>query len=226
MKRNKTYKILTGLTLLTLLTTTVIGSTMANFTSASSLSDSAKVATCTLNVTGSDLFNTKYLSDVTELAQTTTYSIKSDVKTLAPGSKNEIDLKVNGLTEFLVDAAFSLDVELTGDWIDNEGNFYCPIQFKLVKYEQGKDPVVYAVDGASYTSKKDLLDAIKQVIVHHESFKANTAYKDYIPVKVEWKWPFTSSEANNAKDTALTSKATNNPISLTIKCNTQFTQID
>lgn len=226
MKQNKTYKILTGLTLATILTTTIIGSTMANFTSAKSVEDSAKVASCTLNVTATDLFNKKYISDITDLAKESTYTVESDEKVLAPGTRNEYDLKVNGVTEFLVDATHSLEVELDGDWIDNEGNFYCPIEFKITKHNDDDSTTEYKVSGLNYSSKAALLKAISEQVVCHSTYDANYEFEDYIPITVAWNWPFSTSDANNVKDTALTSKDLDNPISLKIKCNTQFTQID
>lgn len=226
MKQNKTYKILTGLTLVTMLTTTIIGSTMANFTSAASVEGSAKVASCTLNVSATDLFNKKYISDVADLAKESTYTVVSDEKVLAPGTKNEINLKVNGVTEFLVDGTHSLDVELEGDWKDQDGNFYCPIEFKITKHNKDNSTEDYKVLGINYTSKDDLLAALATNTVCHSTYKANTEFEDYIPITISWNWPFSTSAANNVKDTALTSKDLDNPISLKLICKTQFTQID
>ncbi len=225
MKQNKTYKILTGLTLVTILTTTVIGSTMANFTSASDVNDSAKVAVCNLAVTGEDLFNKSYISDVKELKESSTYTVKADNKTLAPGTRNEVFLKVNGETEVYVDATHSIDVEFDGDWVDGDGNFYCPIEFKIIRYNSDTTKDEYTVSGSTYTSKQDLLDALAANVCH-STYRANAAFQDYIPVSISWNWPFSSSEANNAKDTALMNKSLTNKIGLTIKCKTQFTQID
>ncbi len=226
MKQNKTYKILTGLALVTILTTTVIGSTMANFTTATTYEDSANVASCNIEITGSDLFNKKYISDVEELAKKTTYSVKADAKVLAPGTSNKINLKFNGINEILLDGTYSLDLELNGDWEDGSGNFYCPINFKLTHALDNNSKEEFTLNGLDYSSKEDLLAALEEVVVCHEIFNANYLYEDYSPISIEWSWPFSTSKENDAKDTALMSNSAKNPISLKLICKTQFTQID
>ena len=231
MKQNKTYKILTGLALVAILTTTIVGSTMANYTTSADSKDSAKVAAVRIDVSATDFFNKRYKSDITELANNKVYTVQASGKVVAPGTGNKVPLYLNGRTELMVDANFSTDLELTGNWTykdpeTKEEIFYCPIEFTFdTKTAAGQTDQI-TVKGLDYTSKEDLIAAIASNLKLNDTFPAGQEFEYYTPIEISWNWPFSTGEENNAKDTALVTKSQVSPLSLNLKINSQFTQID
>ena len=103
MKNNKNLKVAAGLLVLVLLTTCVIGTTLARYTTADSASDTARVAKWGIELAvGGNLFGTNYAENSTneganKIIAATSHSVSAfdgnDV--VAPGTKNDVGFKVD-----------------------------------------------------------------------------------------------------------------------------------
>lgn len=102
MKNNKTLKLASGLLILCLITTCIIGTTLAKYTTGSSASDTASVAKWGLQVSASGtLFGKAYgangaTTDANSIVATTSASVNTstDSTIVAPGTKNDVGLQV------------------------------------------------------------------------------------------------------------------------------------
>lgn len=107
MKKNKFMKLASGLLVLCLMTTCVIGATLAKYTTSNSSSDTAHVAKWGVTVSASGtLFGKDYgangaTSDVNQITAATSANVHADTNVVAPGTKNDtgLQLKVAGQPE-------------------------------------------------------------------------------------------------------------------------------
>lgn len=101
MKNNKTLKLASGLLILCLITTCIIGTTLAKYTAGSSASDTASVAKWGLQVSASGtLFGKAYGTNGTSesdtiIAATASGSVSADRNVMAPGTKNDVGLQIS-----------------------------------------------------------------------------------------------------------------------------------
>ena len=101
MKNNKNLKVACGLLALVLLTTSVIGTTLARYTTADSASDTARVAKWGIELAvGGTLFGTDYAAnDATENADqivaATSQSVSGSANVVAPGTKNDVGFRLS-----------------------------------------------------------------------------------------------------------------------------------
>ena len=116
MKKNRFIKLASGLLVLCLLTTCVIGATLAKYTTAGSGADTARVAKWGVTVSASgSLFGKAYASNSAGananeiVASSTNTTVSSDSNVVAPGTKNTTGLNftVSGTPE----VAYSLTIE-------------------------------------------------------------------------------------------------------------------
>lgn len=98
MKNNKNLKVACGLLALVLLTTSVIGTTLARYTTADSASDTARVAKWGIELAvGGTLFGTDYAEHNAaerpdEMVAYTSDSVSGSANVVAPGTKNDAGL--------------------------------------------------------------------------------------------------------------------------------------
>lgn len=161
MKKNKFLKIACAMFALCLITTCVIGTTLAKYTTGGATQDSARIAKwgVTLAIEGDDMFNNEY----TGTNGNVTVKSSDTLKLVAPGTSGSATFSISGTPEVAVqiDIVFNgVDIVLpAGTYADYTTEnpldtftldaAYYPVKFKLEQtnaaYAVGGDPVVMTV---------------------------------------------------------------------------------
>ena len=145
MKKNRFIKLASGLLVLCLMTTCVIGATLAKYTTAKDTQDSARVAKWGVRITAAtdSAFATEYAKQDTGYAGTLSVKSSTD-KVVAPGtSGSAAQFSISGTPEVAVRLSFAMtvvnEVKLTAGTYTNtdgaevnvpEGGYY-PIKWTL-----------------------------------------------------------------------------------------------
>lgn len=187
MKKNTMMRIASVLLVVVLLTTSVISGTFAKYVTSGSGSDTARVAKFGVAVdgTGVEAFADQY--------GTTVIADTADEKIVAPGTDGTFSqFTISGTTEVSTRVSFDANVTLTGWNVD--GSFYCPIKIYVNSV---------AVDTSTCTTAAEYSTAVSNAVkAVYKDFDPNTAI-DTSALEVEWYWPFSTSDANDEKDTKL-----------------------
>lgn len=144
MKKNRFIKLASGLLVLCLMTTCVIGATLAKYTTAKDTQDSARVAKWGVRITAAtnSAFATEYNKQDARYTGTVTVQSSTD-KVVAPGtSGSAAQFSISGTPEVAVRLSFLMtdvkDVKLTaGTYTNTDGatvtlaGDYMPVKFTL-----------------------------------------------------------------------------------------------
>lgn len=220
----KKSRIFSALLVLALLSTCVIGGTFAKYVTTGTATDTARVAKfgVTITATSDSMFKDKYAkTDSTYTVGDNTVESQGSVKVVAPGTNGDLTgVTYTGVPEVAVRVTNEATVEFSGLWSDGT-SYYCPIVVTVGTTN---------IAGSSYTSTTEFATAIKNAI---EAYKAdfapgtNLSTETGIAPVVSWSWPFSTSDANDVKDTYLGDKANEGTESrLTVTVKTTVTQID
>lgn len=238
-KTGKTMRVAGLLLALVLVTSCFVGGTFAKYVTSGNSTDSARVAKFGVTVSANGTVFAEEYKDPTD----TTVTVKSvgamtvggkDYKNLvAPGTKGDLAQAVlSGTPEVSVRVDYTAEVSLGDNWVyksapDAPSQFYCPLTIKINKT---------TIDGATYTDKQTLENAIAETIHGYSKIYApNTNLGDQSDdaLKISWAWAFETGEsadaikANDVKDTYLGDQAANgNPGTITVGLTTTVTQID
>ncbi len=180
MKKNSTMRVAALLLALTLMTSCFVGGTFAKYTTYGEGLDSARVAKWGVTVDGSAL--KAFVSDYG-----TTVNGEGDVKVVAPGTEGAFsNFEISGTPEVAVKIIYGATVELSGNWLDENGKFYCPLKV----YVNGTP-----LCGLQYASA----DAFEQAIVDHvvaitNTYAPGTVLGDVVEddLSIAWAWSFVS----------------------------------
>lgn len=239
MKRNsKVMRIAVVLVALVLATSCFVGSTFAKYVTKGEASDSARVAKFGVEIDTDDfeIFSEDYDTDDATYSTDITTSVETSVdgeKLVAPGTAGDFgSFGLTGTPEVAVKVEFSLeDVVLTG-WLDENNDFYCPLNITIGST---------TVHGLLYDSADKLIKKLETVVAKElddnavASFAPNTDLStDYTaPITMSWEWPFESGktadeiEENDVHDTFLGDEAADgNASEIEFKFNVKVTQID
>ncbi len=242
MKKNMMMRIASVLLVAVLASTCAISGTFAKYVTSADGSDSARVAKWGVEIMANGTtFAEKYDTD-DSTAGVGAYSVLSSTPTgvntdhiIAPGTDGEmVAMTISGIPEVAVEVKYEATLTLTGWDVDITDNDvydpveYCPIIFTV-------NGVTYGMYGTTATntfgSVAVLAQAVKEAI---DGYTKNYAPHTDLSVEstvatpnVSWEWPFSTSNENDVKDTALGDKAADGSaatISLTVV--TTVTQID
>lgn len=206
MKKNKFMKLASGLLVLCLMTTCVIGATLAKYTTANTTTDQARVARWGVKVSADtpETFKTSYTKTESGagIPELTVVSSPTE-KVVAPGtSGTAAAFSITGTPEVAVRITFAMtvtsDVMLgQGDYTDINGNpvhvdtNYYPVKFTL------NDGTSDVVDGGTLTDVKAYLEG-HPIIVEANVSLATVAYT------LSWEWAFDEGAGgNDVADTLL-----------------------
>lgn len=229
MKKNVMMRLASFLLIAVLITTCSISGTYAKYVTSGSGEDSARVAKFGVNVVASnDIFSDTYVDEANgNIAGTTSLTVDSDNgdNVVAPGTKGSMAaLSITGTPEVDVNISYAAEVTLNEYWTV-DGSFYCPLVF-TVKGANG-DGTVNGLDFGSAAALKAKLEAV--IAEYSKDYDAGTdlsaVSSEYMTIG--WEWPFSTSDANDDKDTALGDQAaagTYGVISIKLTCT--VTQID
>lgn len=222
MRKNTLLKVGTLLFAFTLMTSCFVGGTFAKYVTKGTGSDTARVAKFGVQVTANgETFAKEYVKDDSTEGITANSVISTD-KVVAPGTKgNMASMTLAGTPEVAVRVTYNADLALSTNWTVEGGAVYCPIIIKV----NGE-----AINGAEYETLAAFEAAVEAEIKGYtKEYKAGTdlaSVKDD-SLKVSWEWPFSTGDANDAKDTFLGNQAAaDNAATITLTVDTTVTQID
>ena len=193
MKKNIAMRVAAFLFILTMISTCAFATTFAKYTTSADADDTARVAKwgVKLNMSADgSAFLKAYDNE-----STPTVKSSNEQKVVAPGTSGILfEFSISGKPE--VDAQVSVSLTFTlENWIV-DGNFYCPLVFKVGSTE---------IKGASYTSAEDLQNAIIAAVKVDEKYECEETAEINVSRKVTWEWAFgtDADEEANRKDTVL-----------------------
>lgn len=188
MKKNRFIKLASGLLVLCLMTTCVIGATLAKYTTAGSGADTARVAKWGVTVSASgSLFGKAYASNsaganANEIVATSTNVLSSnDQNVVAPGTKNTTGLNftVSGTPE----VAYSLTVVANTPAKDiylKKGTYGYMVAVSL---SSGADLAgLYLKSGETYTKQTEGTYSSGDSGDYYQLVEVATASADYYPI--------------------------------------------
>ena len=239
MKKNVMMRVASIMLVLVLLTSSVISGTFAKYVSEGTGTDSARVAKWGVTVTanGASFASAYHDKDhdntiVTAAYEASTDSVKNSgadsMNLVAPGTKGSmVSMALAGTPEVDVKVSYEGKFDISDNWLDGNGEFYCPLVIKV------NDDYVY---GVACSSAIEFENAVNALIKNYS--KTYEAATDLSGVKAEslqisWEWPFETGanaddiKANDIKDTALGNQASlGNYATVTLEVVTTVTQID
>ena len=186
-------KLASGLLVLCLMTTCVIGATLAKYTTGNSASDTARVAKWGVTVsTSGTLFGKNYgandaleAADQNSIVATSTNVASADAnKVVAPGTKNDtgLQIKLAGTPE----VAYKVAVTTTGE---NNKDIYLKtgsygVMVEVVGANAATDVTGFYTLGAGVYTKEDGAAVYSSTKTYYQLVDAVTLSSDYYPV--EW----------------------------------------
>lgn len=197
-----------------------VGGTFAKYTTSKSGTDSATVAKWGVSITGTaDTFKETYAKNDNSFSLAAN-TVVSNANVVAPGTSGEMAaFEITGTPEVAVRVAFTGTLELSSNWVDAEGHYYCPIEIKVGDT---------TFKGKTYTSTDDFeADVNAKIAEFSKDYEANTnlsTISSDAPA-ISWKWAFAGND--DAKDTDLGNQvAVSNAATITLSVTVTVTQID
>ena len=212
MKKNRFIKLASGLLVLCLMTTCVIGATLAKYTTAKDTQDSARVAKWGVRISAAanSAFKTEYDKDDDSYTKgAVTVKSSSTDKVVAPGtSGSAAQFRISGTPEVAVRLSFAMtdveEVKLTaGTYTNTDGatvtldSDYYPIKWTL---KENDTNVTGAVD-------LTLAEMATFLSTYHVDYAPGTDLSATVPTyKLYWAWAF---DGNDTADSILGDLAAN-----------------
>ena len=223
MKKNRMMRLASGLLVAVLATTSMISGTYAKYVTSGEATDSARVAKWGVTVTANgETFAKEYAKDDVSFVLDAN-TVVSTEKVVAPGTKGDmVSMQLSGTPEVASRVSYVADVAISSNWIAG-GNFYFPIIITINGTQYSADGTGCA-DAAAFEA---YLEAkIAEYSCDYEAgIDLSTVGTDSLAIS--WEWPFSTSDANDVKDTELGNQAVvGNAATLGITVTTTVTQID
>lgn len=227
MKRSTLRRLLVLALCLTLVTCTLVGGTLAKYTTSASGADDARVAKWGVVITA-DTTNDFAKTYAKASSGTTSFenTVVSTVEVVAPGTGSTLgDVTISGTPEVAVQVDYAATLTLSNWTVDNAD--YCPIIFTV----EGQ---TYKIGDTGITDVATLKSAVEEAIADESGEYAAGTNLSTIGAdapSVSWEWPFSTSTANDVKDTALGNAAAastgeDTDITIELSLTTTVTQID
>lgn len=240
MKKNVMMRLACFLLVAVLISTSAISGTYAKYVTKGSATDTARVAKFGVQVSANfdSLFTQGY--EEAKLTSTDDYGIASvwadtAVGVVAPGTTGALaDFTISGQPEVDVLVSYKATVDLTGQWFDETGDFYCPLSIVIDHADEA--PIV--LSGLDYADadafEKAIYDNVNTLTKKYEA--GQNLYEARDDLDITWNWAFEGDPAaglvnkqTDVSDTFLGNWILNYPteapfISVTVECT--VTQID
>lgn len=223
---------------LVLVTSCFVGGTFAKYVTSGTGHDSARVAKFGVKITATGtMFAKEYATDDEGVSGTITESVVSsdDSKLVAPGTKgNMFSMTLTGTPEVAVRVQYAATLTLNDNWKGADGKFYCPLQFKIPRYDTELQQWVNdVVDGTQFNNAEALRREVESKIdAFSATYEAGTPLnsltaEDHKAPSVSWEWPFHHDDASDIKDTYLGDQAAEGKAAdILLKVVTTVTQVD
>lgn len=184
-KKSKTIIVAAIVLMLCLITTCVVGTTLAKYTTSGSGNDSAQVAKwgVKIEILGDKLFNNQYNNP-----SDSEVTVKSTSDVVAPGTSGSTTFSISGTPEVALNVSINF-VKTSDVYLDS----YHPLVFTLKQVENYAGPV-------DVTLKSGTLEEI-ETYLHSWSQDYNPNTKLDATFELSWVWAFNG--ANDVNDTLL-----------------------
>ena len=210
MKKNRFIKLASGLLVLCLMTTCVIGATLAKYTTAKDTQDSARVAKWGVRISAAanSAFKTEYDKDDNSYTKgAVTVKSSSTDKVVAPGtSGSATQFSISGTPEVAVRLSFAMtdvkEVKLTaGTYTYTDGT-------EVIVPEGGYYPIKWTLnDGSADVATGTLGQIANFLSTHTVDYAPGTDLSATVPTyKLYWAWAF---DGNDTADSILGDLAAN-----------------
>lgn len=210
MKKNKFMKLASGLLVLCLMTTCVIGATLAKYVTANTTTDQARVAKWGVRISAvaNSAFKTQYDTEDAEYTGDLSVKSSSTDEVVAPGTEgNAAQFSISGTPEVAVRLSFKMENEKdiflkAGTYVYTDGatvtldEVYNPVKFTFKKGG-------VAVTGMENVTLATLATALADYTV---DYPAGTDLSHIEAYTLEWTWAF---DGNDKADTLLGDIAAN-----------------
>ena len=210
-----------------LISTSAISGTYAKYVTEGTGTDSARVAKwgVTIEANGST-FAKEY--DTHDKTFTEAKSVISTDKVVAPGTNGDmVSMALAGTPEVAVRVSYTGKFDISDNWLDGEGNFYCPL---VITIKNGVSDAGVKFDGRAYENAAAFEASVNNAIgAYSKDYPAGTTLSGLgnDALDITWEWPFSTSAENDVKDTALGNQAVlGNAATVTVAVTTTVTQID
>ena len=240
MKKNVMMRVASIMLVLVLMTSSVISGTFAKYITQDQGFDSARVAKfgVVIEADSFGMFKADYKTDDTSASFTGDYSVSAAADDrddlLAPGTKGSFaDIAITGTPEVAVDVAIAATVEVSNNWTDSNGDYYCPVVVTVGDK---------AICGLRYGSAAEFAAAIKKELEDKsEQYAPNTnlgTYFNTTNLDLAWEWAFedadhvdlacdcVAGDQNDVQDTDLGDKAVTEDLYISIGVAITVTQSD
>ena len=228
-KKNWTMRAAVLMLALVLITSCFVGGTFAKYVTSGGGSETARVAKFGVNVNASSgMFSTAYAKKDNSftLDANTVVSYNGQDKLVAPGTtQNMAEFGLTGSAEVAVRVSYELETFNLTNWTTNGTDEYCPLVFTV-------NGTKYSIDGTTITTVAELQTAVINAVNNYsKDYKANTDLSTTTAdnLQISWEWAFSTSDANDVKDTALGKRAAddvNDAGKIDMKLTATVTQID
>ncbi len=192
MKKNTMLRVASVLLIAVLMSTCAISGTFAKYVTSADASDTARVAKWGVTITAvtEGTFAKTYASDTTGYADAT---VSASEKVVAPGTSGTLaNVTITGTPEVAVRVSYQATLDLGDNWVDGDGNYYCPLEFTV----NGT-----TLKGSNYQDVAAFELVVSNTIqAFTQDFAANTAI-NYTTGAITWKWAYEGND--DTKDTAL-----------------------
>lgn len=201
MKKNRFIKLASGLLVLCLMTTCVIGATLAKYTTAKDTQDSARVAKWGVRITAAtnSAFATEYNKQDARYTGTVTVQSSTD-KVVAPGtSGNATQISISGTPEVAVRLSFNLTVV---NEVKLAAGTYTNTDGATVTLNDEYTPVVFTLsNGSESPLATGTLEQIANYLSRYTvDYAPGTDLSTTPTYTLSWKWNF---DGNDVADTIL-----------------------
>lgn len=227
MKKSKFMRVAAILMAAVLLTTCAISGTFAKYVTSASATDSARVAKfgVVITATSGSAFSATYATDEAGVSGTIANSVVSangTDKVIAPGTSGAVTAySISGTPEVAVNVAYTCTVDLGDGWKDAENNFYCPVEFSV------DGGTTWIGQSATNDTAEKLEAAVAAAVAGSANYAANTNLSTATAPALIWRWQFSTSAANDVKDTFLgDTAATGTAATIQVDTTCTVTQID
>ena len=216
MKKNRFIKLASGLLVLCLMTTCVIGATLAKYTTAKDTQDSARVAKWGVRISAAanSAFKTEYDKDDNSYTKgAVTVKSSSTDKVVAPGtSGSAAQFSISGTPEVAVRLSFAMtdvkEVKLTaGTYTNTDGatvelqDDYMPIKWTLKKNDTHGEGADTNVEGAVNLTLAEMATFLEGYTV---DYAPGTVLSTTVPTyKLYWAWTFNVNTDADKADSIL-----------------------
>ena len=202
MKQNKIFRLSAILLVLTLLSTCVISGTFAKYVTSDNAEDTVRVAKwgIVLSVNSEDPI---LYDDDTNNDDATELKVFSNALA-APGTKKELaTVKLTGTPEVAYEIKVVVNLNLGDNWVA-DSDVYCPVVFTVGTTTIQIDGTITTTAALETAVENAIKEAISGEVDGTAQYNAGVAVPTTAnEVKIGWSWAFSTSDANDKKDTQL-----------------------